>query len=126
MRRWVVIDKLRHAMTENERKTRGKLNTPSLLPQGLFKLLSRNFGPSADMTNRCPPGLRPLPPAFAAMEQLVSEVSVLLKMLDQESLSSSTEEKKTSVRNLVQQIQPPGEDVWVTEDRTSRFSKVLF
>lgn len=59
------------------------------------------------------------------MEQLVSEVSVLLKMLDQESLSSSTEEKKTSVWNLVQQIQPPGEDVWVTEDRTSRFSKVL-
>lgn len=27
MRRWVVIDKLRHAMTENERKTWGKLNT---------------------------------------------------------------------------------------------------
>ncbi|XP_075897636.1 actin filament-associated protein 1-like 1 [Nelusetta ayraudi] len=45
-----------------------------------------------------------------AMEQLVSEVSVLLKMLDQESLSSSTEEKKTSVWSLVQQIQPPGKD----------------
>lgn len=54
---------------------------------------------------------------FAAMEQLVSEVSVLLKMLDQESLSSSAEEKKTCVWNLLQQIQPPGEDVSVNEDR---------
>lgn len=55
----------------------------------------------------------------------MSEVSVLLKMLDQESLSSSTEEKKTSVWNLVQQIQPPGEDVWLNEDWTSRSFKVF-
>ncbi|XP_055080616.1 actin filament-associated protein 1-like 1 isoform X2 [Periophthalmus magnuspinnatus] len=41
-----------------------------------------------------------------SMEVLVSELGVLLKMLDQESLSSSTEEKKTSVWNLLQQIQP--------------------
>ncbi|XP_031158393.1 actin filament-associated protein 1-like 1 isoform X4 [Sander lucioperca] len=40
------------------------------------------------------------------MEVLVSELGVLLKMLDQESLSSSTQEKKTSVWNLLQQIQP--------------------
>ncbi|KAF7662823.1 hypothetical protein LDENG_00226350 [Lucifuga dentata] len=40
------------------------------------------------------------------MEVLVSELGVLLKMLDQENLSSSTQEKKTSVRNLLQQIQP--------------------
>uniref|UniRef100_A0A3P9HF51 Actin filament-associated protein 1 n=1 Tax=Oryzias latipes TaxID=8090 RepID=A0A3P9HF51_ORYLA len=42
-----------------------------------------------------------------AMDALVSELSVLLKMLDQENLSSSTQEKKTSVWNLLQQIQPP-------------------
>ncbi|XP_041846819.1 actin filament-associated protein 1-like 1 isoform X2 [Melanotaenia boesemani] len=41
-----------------------------------------------------------------AMEVLVSELGLLLRMLDQENLSSSTQEKKTSVRNLLQQIQP--------------------
>ncbi|KAK9517810.1 hypothetical protein VZT92_023152 [Zoarces viviparus] len=41
-----------------------------------------------------------------SMEVLVSELGVLLQMLDQESLSSSTQEKKTSVSNLLQQIQP--------------------
>ncbi|KAM6952513.1 actin filament-associated protein 1-like 1 isoform 2-T2 [Lycodopsis pacificus] len=45
--------------------------------------------------------------AVEAMEVLVSELGVLLQMLDQESLSSSTQEKKTSVWNLLQQIQPP-------------------
>ncbi|XP_068596359.1 actin filament-associated protein 1-like 1 [Brachionichthys hirsutus] len=44
--------------------------------------------------------------AVKAMEVLVSELGVLLKMLDQEKLSSSTQEKKTSVWNLLQQIQP--------------------
>uniref|UniRef100_A0A672F8E6 Actin filament-associated protein 1-like 1 n=1 Tax=Salarias fasciatus TaxID=181472 RepID=A0A672F8E6_SALFA len=42
----------------------------------------------------------------SSMEVLVSELGVLLKMLDQENLSSSTQEKKTSVWNLLQQIQP--------------------
>lgn len=55
----------------------------------------------------------------------MSEVSVLLKMLDQESLSSSAEEKKTSVWNLLQQIQPQGEEVSVNADRVSGFSKDL-
>ncbi|XP_030595049.1 actin filament-associated protein 1-like 1 isoform X2 [Archocentrus centrarchus] len=41
-----------------------------------------------------------------AMEVLVSELGVLLKMLDQENLSSTTQEKKSSVRNLLQQIEP--------------------
>ncbi|XP_026213195.1 actin filament-associated protein 1-like 1 isoform X2 [Anabas testudineus] len=41
-----------------------------------------------------------------SMEVLVSELGLLLKMLDQENLSSSTQEKKTSVSNLLQQIQP--------------------
>ncbi|XP_029917171.1 actin filament-associated protein 1-like 1 isoform X2 [Myripristis murdjan] len=41
-----------------------------------------------------------------SMEVLVSELGILLKLLDQENLSSSTQEKKTSVRNLLQQIQP--------------------
>nr|XP_043896201.1 actin filament-associated protein 1-like 1 isoform X1 [Solea senegalensis] len=41
-----------------------------------------------------------------AMEVLVNELGALLKMLDQENLSSSTQEKKTSVWNLLQQIQP--------------------
>ncbi|KAI4819417.1 hypothetical protein KUCAC02_004664 [Chaenocephalus aceratus] len=40
------------------------------------------------------------------MEVLVSELGVLLKMLDQENLSSDTQEKKTSVWNLLKQIQP--------------------
>uniref|UniRef100_A0A3P8SUN4 Actin filament-associated protein 1 n=1 Tax=Amphiprion percula TaxID=161767 RepID=A0A3P8SUN4_AMPPE len=44
------------------------------------------------------------------MEVLVSELGTLLKMLDQEHLSSSTQEKKTSVWNLLQQIQPSGTD----------------
>ncbi|TDH08024.1 hypothetical protein EPR50_G00112670 [Perca flavescens] len=44
--------------------------------------------------------------AVEAMEVLVSELGILLKMLDKESLSSSTQEKKTSVWNLLQQIQP--------------------
>ncbi|XP_029297898.1 LOW QUALITY PROTEIN: actin filament-associated protein 1-like 1 [Cottoperca gobio] len=44
--------------------------------------------------------------AAEAMEVLVSELGVLLKMLDQENLSSPTQEKKTSVWNLLQQIQP--------------------
>ncbi|XP_061581793.1 actin filament-associated protein 1-like 1 isoform X1 [Cololabis saira] len=43
-----------------------------------------------------------------AMDTLVSELGVLLKMLDQENLSSSTQEKKTSVWNLLQQVQPSG------------------
>ncbi|XP_037531318.1 actin filament-associated protein 1-like 1 isoform X5 [Nematolebias whitei] len=47
--------------------------------------------------------------AVEAMEVLVSELGVLLKMLDQENLSSSALEKKTSVRNLLQQIQPSSE-----------------
>ncbi|XP_023275067.1 actin filament-associated protein 1-like 1 isoform X1 [Seriola lalandi dorsalis] len=41
-----------------------------------------------------------------SMEVLVNELGVLLKMLDEENLSSSTQEKKTSVWNLLQQIQP--------------------
>ncbi|KAM7418002.1 hypothetical protein PAMA_017575 [Pampus argenteus] len=44
--------------------------------------------------------------AVEAMEVLVSELGTLLKMLDQENLSSSTQEKKTSVWNLLQQIKP--------------------
>ncbi|KAM8732464.1 actin filament-associated protein 1-like 1 isoform 3-T6 [Acanthopagrus schlegelii] len=42
-----------------------------------------------------------------SMEVLVNELGILLKMLDQENLSSSTQEKKTSVWKLLQQIQPP-------------------
>lgn len=48
-------------------------------------------------------------PSPPAMDALVSELGVLLKMLDQENLSSSTQEKKTSVWNLLQQIQPSGQ-----------------
>ncbi|XP_035506193.2 actin filament-associated protein 1-like 1 isoform X4 [Scophthalmus maximus] len=49
---------------------------------------------------------------MSAMEVLVNELGALLQMLDQENLSSSTQEKKTSVWNLLQQIQPavPGTD----------------
>ncbi|XP_038843195.1 actin filament-associated protein 1-like 1 [Salvelinus namaycush] len=45
-----------------------------------------------------------------AMEVLVTELNVLLKLLDLETLSFPTEEKKTSVRNLLKQLQPTGPD----------------
>ncbi|XP_077588995.1 actin filament-associated protein 1-like 1 isoform X2 [Stigmatopora nigra] len=45
--------------------------------------------------------------AVEAMELLVSELSALLKLLDQEKLSLSAQEKKTSVWNLLKQIHPP-------------------
>ncbi|KAF3838087.1 hypothetical protein F7725_009855, partial [Dissostichus mawsoni] len=64
------------------------------------------FALSADELNPRPPDLCAPPPVCAAMEVLVSELGVLLKMLDQENLSSTTQEKKTSVWNLLQQIQP--------------------
>ncbi|XP_047209703.1 actin filament-associated protein 1-like 1 isoform X4 [Girardinichthys multiradiatus] len=41
----------------------------------------------------------------SSVEVLVKELGVLLKMLDQEKLSKSTQEKKASVWNLLQQIQ---------------------
>lgn len=42
------------------------------------------------------------------MELLVTELNVLLKLLDHETLSSATEEKKCAVRNLVKQLKPSG------------------
>ncbi|KAL0994705.1 hypothetical protein UPYG_G00126040 [Umbra pygmaea] len=44
--------------------------------------------------------------AEAAMEHLVSELNVLLKLLDHESLSTATEEKMSVVRSLLGQLQP--------------------
>ncbi|XP_069052094.1 actin filament-associated protein 1-like 1 isoform X2 [Lepisosteus oculatus] len=44
--------------------------------------------------------------AVTAMEQLVSELNILLKLLDHETLSSTTAEKKTTVRDLLRQLQP--------------------
>ncbi|KAI1898397.1 hypothetical protein AGOR_G00071890 [Albula goreensis] len=44
--------------------------------------------------------------AVTAMEHLVTELNVLLKLLDHETLSSATAEKKTAVRNLLKQLQP--------------------
>lgn len=69
---------------------------------GLFRHATLTFALSADTLTH------PHPLPHAAMEVLVSELGVLLKMLDQENLSSSTQEKKTSVWNLLQQIQPSG------------------
>uniref|UniRef100_A0A8B9GW78 Actin filament associated protein 1-like 1a n=1 Tax=Astyanax mexicanus TaxID=7994 RepID=A0A8B9GW78_ASTMX len=40
------------------------------------------------------------------MELLVSELNLLLKLLDHETLSSATEEKKSAVKNLLKQLQP--------------------
>lgn len=42
------------------------------------------------------------------MESLVTELNVLLKLLDHETLSCATEEKKTAVKNLLRQLQPSG------------------
>ncbi|XP_036379576.1 actin filament-associated protein 1-like 1 [Megalops cyprinoides] len=41
-----------------------------------------------------------------SMEHLVTELNVLLKMLDHETLSPITEEKKSTVRNLLKQMHP--------------------
>lgn len=116
--RWrIVVDKLRSRVTENERKTQGKLNRDTLCDIYLRVCLDSSARPLPSLLicwTTAPADLWPVPPVCAAMEQLVSEVSVLLKMLDQESLSSSTQEKKTSVWNLLQQIQPPGKDVELT------------
>ncbi|XP_036403907.1 actin filament-associated protein 1-like 1 [Megalops cyprinoides] len=46
------------------------------------------------------------PSAVTAMEHLVTELNVLLKLLDHETLSSATAEKKAAVRNLLKQLQP--------------------
>ncbi|KAL2094870.1 hypothetical protein ACEWY4_009589 [Coilia grayii] len=43
----------------------------------------------------------------AAMEHFVTELNVLLKLLDHESVSSATAEKMTVVRNLLKQLHPP-------------------
>ncbi|KAI4880145.1 hypothetical protein NFI96_031169 [Prochilodus magdalenae] len=51
-------------------------------------------------------GLAASSAAVAAMELLVTELNVLLKLLDHETLSSATEEKKSAVRNLLKQLQP--------------------
>uniref|UniRef100_A0AAY4AN36 Uncharacterized protein n=1 Tax=Denticeps clupeoides TaxID=299321 RepID=A0AAY4AN36_9TELE len=40
------------------------------------------------------------------MEHLVTELNVLLKLLDHETVSSATSEKMTVVRNLLRQLQP--------------------
>lgn len=45
---------------------------------------------------------------LSAMELLVTELNVLLKLLDHETLSSATEEKKTAVKNLLKRLQPSG------------------
>ncbi|XP_066505563.1 actin filament-associated protein 1-like 1 isoform X2 [Hoplias malabaricus] len=51
-------------------------------------------------------GLAASSAAVAAMELLVTELNVLLKLLDHETLSSATEEKKSAVKNLLKQLQP--------------------
>lgn len=76
---------------------------------GLFRLVHLIFALSAPELMSCIMTLHDLPlPPCAAVEVLVKELGVLLKMLDQENLSMSTQEKKTSVRNLLQQIQTSG------------------
>ncbi|KAG9346835.1 hypothetical protein JZ751_007181 [Albula glossodonta] len=49
------------------------------------------------------------------MEHLVSELNVLLKMLDHEALSPVTAEKKAAVRSLLKQMQPSvnGTDIYM-------------
>ncbi|KAI1903010.1 hypothetical protein AGOR_G00022770 [Albula goreensis] len=51
----------------------------------------------------------------STMEHLVSELNVLLKMLDHEALSPVTAEKKAAVRSLLKQMQPSvnGTDIYM-------------
>nr|XP_055034908.1 actin filament-associated protein 1-like 1 isoform X2 [Misgurnus anguillicaudatus] len=51
-------------------------------------------------------GLAASSAAVYEMELLVTELNVLLKLLDHETLSSATEEKKMAVRNLLRRLQP--------------------
>ncbi|XP_058852216.1 actin filament-associated protein 1-like 1 isoform X2 [Acipenser ruthenus] len=44
--------------------------------------------------------------AVSVLEQLIPELSVLLKLLDHEYLSTTTKEKKTAVSNILQKLQP--------------------
>ncbi|KAG7258779.1 hypothetical protein CRUP_014295 [Coryphaenoides rupestris] len=50
-----------------------------------------------------------------AMERLVSELGVLLTMLDQEKVSAATADKMASVRNIMETVQPSvnGSDVYM-------------
>ncbi|CAL1573200.1 unnamed protein product [Knipowitschia caucasica] len=49
------------------------------------------------------------------MERLVSELSALLKLLDQEAVSPATADKMTSVRNILESVQLSvnGSDVYM-------------
>ncbi|KAJ3588873.1 hypothetical protein NHX12_009727 [Muraenolepis orangiensis] len=49
------------------------------------------------------------------MERLVSELGLLMKMLDQEKLSPATEDKMASVRNMMESVQPTvdGSDLYM-------------
>ncbi|KAA0709441.1 Actin filament-associated protein 1-like 1 [Triplophysa tibetana] len=51
-------------------------------------------------------GLTASSAAVSEMELLVTELNVLLRLLDHETLSSATEEKKTAVKNLLKRLQP--------------------
>ncbi|CAM9469946.1 unnamed protein product [Bubo scandiacus] len=49
---------------------------------------------------------------LAVLDQLLPELSVLLKLLDHEYLSATTQEKKLAVSTILQKLQPPaGKDV---------------
>lgn len=50
-----------------------------------------------------------------AMEHLVKELNVLLKLLEHEHVSSATAEKMSIVRNLLGQLKPSGKEANVTD-----------
>ena len=56
------------------------------------------------------------------MEHFVTELNVLLKLLDHESVSSATAEKMTVVRNLLKQLQPPGQSHRQTDRQTDSWT----
>lgn len=43
----------------------------------------------------------------SVLDQLLPELSVLLKLLDHEYLSATTQEKKLAVSTILQKLQPP-------------------
>lgn len=61
-----------------------------------------------------------LPLCPLVMELLVAELNVLLKLLDRETLSSATEEKKHAVRNLLKQLKPSGGSCWEKKEYTEQ------
>lgn len=85
----------------------GRNCSPSFLSRapGLleFQPILPRFNPSIPT----PPSLTGFFLLPSVLDQLLPELSVLLKLLDHEYLSATTQEKKLAVSTILQKLQPP-------------------